>query len=62
MFYKSSSNSPSVQVLCQQIRGGGWGVKDCFDNADTGGVGVQYQGKLADVILEQSLSCTKELL
>ena len=29
--------SRSVQVLRQQIRGGGWGVKACADNADTGG-------------------------
>ena len=36
--WKSSSNSPSVQVLRQQIRGG-WGVKACADTADAGGGG-----------------------
>ena len=30
--------SRSVQVLCQQFRGG-WGVKACADNADVGGGG-----------------------
>ena len=35
MSYKSSRNSPSVQVLRQQIRGG-WGVKACADYADAG--------------------------
>ena len=53
MSYKSSSNSPSVQVLRQQIRGG-WGVKACADYADAG-EGVPNQGKLADIILEHSL-------
>ena len=38
--YKSSSNSLSVQVLRQQIWGGGVGVKACADTADAGeGVG-----------------------
>ena len=57
LLYKSSSNSPTVQVLCQQIRGwGGWGVKACADTADAGGGGgVQNLGKVADVILECSL-------
>ena len=41
--YKSSSDSPSVQVLRQQIRVL-WGVKACAD-----------LGKVADVILECSL-------
>ena len=44
--------SRSVQVLCQQIRGG-LGVKACADNADVGG--GQNLGNLADVILEHSL-------
>ena len=34
VLFKSSSNSPSVQVLHQQIRGG---VKTCTDLADSGG-------------------------
>ena len=55
MLYKSSSNSPSVQVLHQRIRGG-WGVKACADFADAGGGGIPNQGKLADVILEHSLT------
>ena len=42
--WRSSSNSPSVQVLRQQIRGLGGGVKACAD-----------LGKVADVIIECSL-------
>ena len=53
--YKSLSNSRSVQVLHQQLRRR-WGVKACADNADVGGAGVQNQRKLADVILEHSLT------
>ena len=53
VLYNSSSNSPSVQVLHKQIRGGGW-VKTCDDLVDTRG-GVQNLGKPADVILECSL-------
>ena len=49
VFYTSSSNSPSVQVLHQQIRSG-WGVKTCADLADTRGVLIY--GKPADVVLE----------
>ena len=45
MLYKPSNNSRSIQVLPQQIRGGG---KTCADLADTGG-GVQNLGKPADV-------------
>ena len=47
----SSSISPSVQVLRQQIGGCA-----CADNDDVGGgvVGLK-SGKLADVILEHSL-------
>ena len=48
-----SDNSPSVQVLHQQIKG--WGVKTCADLADAGG--GQNLGKPADVILERSLKC-----
>ena len=56
---KPSSNSPSVQVLHQQIRrGAGRGVKTCADLADTGRWGVQNLGKPADVILECSLKST----
>ena len=51
MLYKSLSDSPSVQVLHQQIRG----VKTCADLANTGGEGIQNLGKPADVILEHSL-------
>ena len=49
---KSSSNSPSVQVLHQQIRGR---IKACADNAAAGG--VQNWGEISDVILEHSLVC-----
>ena len=53
MSYISSINSPSVQVLCQQIRG--WGFEACTHNADPGGGGGQNLGKLADVVLEHFL-------
>ena len=54
MSYKSSSNSPSVQVLRQQIRGGG-GSRLVLIMLTQGGWGVPNYGKLADVILEHSL-------
>ena len=52
MPYNSSSNSPSVQVLHQQIWG--WGVKDCTDNADARG-GSKIREKLTDVEHENFL-------
>ena len=54
MYYKSSSYSPSVQLLHQQIRGGG-ASKLALIMLTQGGE-VQNQGKLADVILEHSLT------
>ena len=53
MYYKSSSYSPSVQLLHQQIRGGA--SKLALIMLTQGGE-VQNQGKLADVILEHSLT------
>ena len=51
--YKSSSNSPSIQVLRQQIRGVRGGSGFALIMLTQGG--VQNQEKLADVILERSL-------
>ena len=51
--YKSSSNSPSIQVLGQQIGGGG--SRLALIMLTQGEFGVQNQKKLADVILERSL-------
>ena len=51
----SSSISPSVQVLRQQIRGGGGSKLVLILLTQGGGWGVPNQGKLADVILERSL-------
>ena len=56
MLYKSSGNSPSVQVLHQQIRG--LGVKICADFADKG---VQDLGKPTDVILSSAPACSSLL-
>ena len=42
---------PSFKYYISKL--GGWGVKACTDNADTG-QGVQNLEKLADVILEHS--------
>ena len=52
----SSSKSSYIQVLHQQIRGGG-GSKSVLIALMQGGVGVQNYGKHADIILERSLTC-----
>ena len=51
----SSSKSSYIQVLHQQIRGGG-GSKSVLIALTQGGWGVQNYGKHADIILEHSLS------
>ena len=52
----SSSMSPSIQVLHQQINGGGG--SQCVQTAlmQGEGVGIQNYGKHADIILERSLN------
>ena len=55
MLYKSSSNSPSVQVIDQQIREG-WGSRPVLILLIQGWVGVQNFGRPADVRLERSLT------
>ena len=57
MFYRSSctSPSPSDQVLRQQIRGGGGGSRLVLTMLTQGG-GSKISKKIANVILEQSLS------
>ena len=52
MLYKPSSNSPSVQVLHQQIRGG-----RVLILLIQGG-GIQNLGKPANVLLEHSLKAS----
>ena len=52
---RSSSKSPSIQVLHQQIKGGG-GSSCVLTALMQGGLGVQNYGKYADIILECSLA------
>ena len=52
--YKSSSKSPSVQVLCQQIRGGG-GSRLALTM-----LGGPKSGETSDIIFEYSLIRNKD--